>query len=91
MGQKRWVILLVVVALSFAVPAAVCATVALMEAGSVVALGVGCLAAGVWMALLVLVTWWEFTSRWLRWIWSGGLAGVVAWRIAGARALPVAW
>jgi hypothetical protein len=85
MGQKRWVILLVVVLLSFVIPAALCGAVALLEARSIVALAVGCVAAGSWLALVALVNWWEFTSRWLAWAWCVAFAGVVALRVHAAR------
>lgn len=90
MGQKRWVIYLVVVSLSFVIPAALCAGAALLSASSVVGLTVGCLAAGVWMTLLALVNWWEFTSRWFRWLWAAALIAVVALRAHEARGLPLA-
>lgn len=90
MGQKRWVIYLVVVSLSFVMPAALCAGAALLPASSVVGLAVGWLAAGVWMTLLALVNWWEFTSGWLRWLWAAALIAVVALRAHEARGLPPA-
>jgi hypothetical protein len=89
MGQKRWVILLVVVLLSFVIPAALCGAVALLEARSIVALAVGCVAAGSWLALVALVNWWEFTSRWLAWAWCVAFAGVVALRVHAAQGLPM--
>jgi hypothetical protein len=89
MGQKRWVIALVVGSLSLVMPAALCAAVAWTDARSIVAFGVGSLTAGVWMALLVLVNWWEFTSRHLRWLWSVALVAIVALRIPAASRLPL--
>jgi Peptidase family M23 len=89
MGQKRWVIYLVVVSLSFVVPAALCAGAALLSASSVAGLTVGWLAAGAWMTLLALVNWWEFTSRWLRFVWAAALIAVVALRAHEARNLPL--
>lgn len=89
MGQKRWVIHLVVVSLSFPVPAALTVGVALFKASSVIGLIVGGVAAGAWMALLALVNWWEFTSRWLRWVWAAALIAVVALRAHEARDLPL--
>jgi hypothetical protein len=90
MGQKRWVIYLVVVSLSLVMPAALCAGIWLLSASSVIGLAVGCLAAGAWMTLLALVNWWEFTSRWLRWLWAAALIAVVALRAHEARELPLA-
>jgi Peptidase family M23 len=90
MGQKRWVIYLVVVSLSFVVPAAICVGLALLNASSVIGLVVGFVAAGAWMVLLALVNWWEFTSRWLRWVWAAALIAIVALRAPEARGLPLA-
>ena len=89
MGQKRWVIVLVVGSLSFVIPAALCVAVALVRATSAVGLTVDCLAAAVWMTLLALVNWWEFTSTWLRWAWSAAFVAVVALRVHAAHDLPL--
>ncbi len=89
MGQQRWVIYLVVVSLSFVIPAALCTAVAMVGVSSVAGLITGCLAAAAWMSLLALVNWWEFTSRWLRWVWLAALVMGMALRAHEARALPL--
>lgn len=90
MGQKRWVICLVVGSLSFVIPAAICVGVLRLGASSLIGLTVGCLAAGSWMTLLTLVNWWEFTGRWLRWVWLAALVASVVRRAHDARHLPLA-
>lgn len=76
MGQARWVIVLVVSVLSFFVPATLCLGLALAPGSSLADLIAAGVAAGGWMALLVLVNWWEFTGIWLRWGWSIALVTV---------------
>jgi hypothetical protein len=88
MGSSRAVIVAVVTALSFAVPAGVCLVLAVTPARSV--LGVALLAAATlaWLAIVVLVNWWEFTSIHLRWFWSGCGLATGAWRAVHAANLP---
>jgi murein DD-endopeptidase MepM/ murein hydrolase activator NlpD len=89
MGQSRLVIASVVVTLSFIVPAILCAAVAAMNLTTVLDLSFLCVAAAVWMAVVVLVNWWEFTSVWLRWAWTLALVAALAQRIRAAHGLPL--
>jgi hypothetical protein len=89
MGQSRWVILVVVSTLTFVVPAGLCLALAAFSVQSLIELAVVALAAGAWLALVVLVNWWEFTSIHLRWAWVALFSAVVAWRAPGALLLPV--
>jgi hypothetical protein len=88
-GQSRGVIASVVIALSFVVPGAICLGVVLLKPGSFVELAIGTFAAVVWMALLFLVNWWEFTGLWLRWLWLLVLGVAIASRAVVATDLQV--
>jgi hypothetical protein len=89
MGQSRPVIALVVVALSLALPALLCAAVVIDSATSFANLVVHWLAAAACMTLLALVNWWEFTSVRLRWAWFALLAAGILWRLPAATRLPL--
>ncbi len=88
MGQRRWVILIVVGALSFVVPAALCLGLAIARLHSIAYLALTTLALGTWLVALVLVNWWEFTSIYLRWGWVAAFSGVAACRARGSLDLP---
>jgi hypothetical protein len=80
-GQRRWVIAVVVLSLSFVLPAAICLGLAFAQPRSQLDLVAAALAGAIWMGLLVLANWWEFTSLWLRWVWVAVLAFVLALRL----------
>jgi hypothetical protein len=87
-GQSRWAIAIVILTLSVFVPAAACAGIALHPTATLLDLAAVVLASVVWMVLLVLVNWWEFTSLWLRWVWLGLLAVSVTWRVVHGVTVP---
>ena len=89
MGQSRWLIIVVVISLSFVLPTALCLWLALVEFRSFLDLTVASLSAGVWTILLLLVNWWEFTSIWLRWTWAAALFALIAYRVLAAPSLPL--
>jgi hypothetical protein len=86
MGKSRGFILVAVLSLSLVAPALVCLAAGLAPARSALDLGLVLAAAAAWMALLVLVTWWEFTGLPLRWAWTAALVAVAAWRALGGPA-----
>jgi hypothetical protein len=88
MGCHRRVVLVAVSALSFVGPAGLCLVVAFAPARSAHVLALLTIAAGAWMALIVLVNWWEFTSLHLRWAWSAVFVAVAAWRALQSQWLP---
>jgi hypothetical protein len=89
MGLNRAVILCVVSALSFVLPAAVCGAVAAAPVASWLDAALVVVAASAWMSVLALVNWWEFTSIHLRWAWFGVLAVVSVERLFDALGLPL--
>lgn len=97
MGFDRRLIALVVLLLSFIVPAALCAAVALLPARSGADFAAVALAAAAWMLLLWQVNWWGFTAWWLRWFWLVALAAAAAVPLArsavppAGAAGPAAW
>ena len=90
MGKSRRLIAAVIVALSLVLPGALCLGLALLPVASLADLVAGTLAAAVWVVLLALVNWWEFTSLWLRWVWLATLAVAVAGRAIAAGDVPAA-
>jgi hypothetical protein len=80
-GQRRWVIAIVVLSLSFVLPGAICLGLAFFQPRSLLDLVIAALAGASWMGLLVLVNWWEFTSVWLRWAWLAALAIALVRRV----------
>lgn len=81
MGQSRALIVAVVITLSLLVPAAICLAVVFLEAGSPASLAAVMFASIVWMALLLLVNWWEFGGLWLRGFWLVAFTAAVFIRL----------
>jgi hypothetical protein len=90
MGQSRRVILIVVSALTFVAPLAMCLAVVLAPVRSVFGAAAIVIGATAWMTLLVLANWWEFTSIHLRWFWAIALAAATVYRARDAVTMPLA-
>jgi hypothetical protein len=87
MGKSRGIILAAVCLATLVAPALPCLAVSLLPARSTLELGILFAAAAAWMVALSLLSWWEFTGLFLRWLWWAALAAKMAWRWLGT---PVA-
>ena len=90
MGKSRAFILLAVCLASLVAPALPCLAVALVPTRSALELGLLFAAAALWMTVLALVAWWEFTGLFLRWVWWAALVACAALRWSRAPAAGAA-